>query len=236
MTRRQKSSLPPPDLGAGNVWGADLGRLDLKAPVGRYLIDDHASRIPVSPDFVELGLAAGGWSVRRIRSAVARTGYYAQNRAASVDKDPVTASEARQHQKELEALEARCAIIGRRDIEPIVHHFIPASVDASDEWDDANHRLDEIGRLALELSTAIARMRAEYRVGRAINTGNTSPLEHSFIYFAAIGWRELTGRDPPRARSGPYVEFLGAAWQDLNFPPLGDPVEVLGRINERRPQ
>jgi hypothetical protein len=242
VTRRPKASLPA----ASRLRGVPVdphGLLDTEAPPDSYAVDRLVARIPVAPELTGLGIVDNRWSPANVRAAVSRIGTHARDGGAFLDKEPETVSEARQHQKELDDVAARCAILAQRDVEDFAHHFVPEQDnqttysiddDPAAPWHKTASKLDDLGRMARELAEAIAAFRSTNPLGRARNTGNSSPLEHEFIRFAAIQWQVMTGAEPPRSRGGLYVEFLAAAWQDLAFPPIGDAFEVLGRINERR--
>jgi hypothetical protein len=55
--------------------------------------------------------------------------------------------------------------------------------------------------------------------------GNADPLAEHFIMLHANFWCIMTGKNIPRSKSGPFVRYVTAAWEDLEFP---DPVDAHG--------
>jgi hypothetical protein len=65
-------------------------------------------------------------------------------------------------------------------------------------------------------------------------SSNSKVLTSVFVAQMAQFYEHQTGKPPPKGRSGPFVDFLNAAWADLGFPSI--PEAALGNAAEKLPR
>lgn len=105
---------------------------------------------------------------------------------------------------------------------------------------EATERLVETAiRQAKDLSATLCKLQAERDYPRLGAGGGTdqNQLAATLIERLALIWLRYTNRTAPGGASGPFCEFVAAAWTDLGFPEFcdhnGDPLPLLDAIGGR---
>jgi len=90
--------------------------------------------------------------------------------------------------------------------------------DAADWQSKAQTRAIEVVRSRSEsLYMALDHIDQSYTlISRPL--GKTDPLTDAFIWQLIIHWTKRTGKRPSKSKSGPFVRYVAAAWNDVRFP------------------
>lgn len=77
-------------------------------------------------------------------------------------------------------------------------------------------------------------LKRNYEITRPLPSGRSEVLANAFVRSMMAFHQDQLGRPAPKARTGRFVEFMQAAWCDLEFPELAE--DTLGNLAERLPR
>ncbi|SFJ01441.1 hypothetical protein [Bradyrhizobium sp. Gha] len=123
--------------------------------------------------------------------------------------------------------------IVRRDARDFAPAFIAP---ASGEWDDGWIAPSSVWEQLLHHMRAARACREKIeRFARSEPLpSNFKVLTSVFVAQMAQFYEHETGKPAPKGRTGPFVDFLDAAWTDLSFPQSGE--GALGNVAENLPR
>lgn len=115
-----------------------------------------------------------------------------------------------------------------------------AENECGEDWGDIGSRVwDDVAeaRKALAVAQAAMEQLAAYGPPRQRKGGRADRrLERYVVGRLRFAWGALIGKEAPRSKAGPFVEFCAAAWRDVGLPEGEDLVGRIGNIADRRPE
>lgn len=104
---------------------------------------------------------------------------------------------------------------------------------AAREGHPAGLELDEIIDALKTIHRCHQALRQSYEVMPPLQSGRSEILASEFVGWCRRFHRDRIGRPAPKSRMGRFVDFMEAAWVDLDFPKLRP--GTLGNLAERLP-
>jgi len=221
--------------------------LDPEVPVGSYKVDSYARVFLLKPkpkaehDEIPEGLKELGEAearafeesaVKFVRREINRLAGIAVSRAEyENERLPRVREDARRFLKTVDNIAARARMISAKDVADL------ASLSAGFETGPDGSVVPALSQITANLKS-LREWNDELKKStlRKPRPSHSDPLGRHFVELMSALFHYRLRRYPPAGRTGPFVEALAAAWEDLNLtmpPPSKELISWLGQKVER---